>query len=65
MVILIKNGSFGVFKDDVFQRIAAFFFLFDFDLKVVLATLGFPIGAGQTQLIAQGPIDANQAIGMA
>ena len=57
--VLVQVGALGVFKDDVGERIAFYYFLLDFGLKVVVGVLGLPVTTIQEVLITKRSIGPN------
>ena len=61
IAILIEDSGDGVFEDDVVQRIADRFLVFDFGEEIVAAVFGFPEGERSLPFIDQRAVGADMA----
>jgi hypothetical protein len=54
--VLVEDGTAGVFKDDVGERVAGFGLLADFVVQIVVGVLGFPEAAEEVVFVLKGAV---------
>ena len=62
LLVLVEDGTAGVFEDGVGERIAATDFAEDFGVELVAGVLGLPVAAGEVVAVPEGSVRTDEPV---